>query len=113
MDRKQATPTTIEFWRLPRVSQATGLGESTIRKLVRQKRFPPPVRLTPRTTAWRSDKVLQWAAERELLTVAGKVPQPSPWLKEAGKKAAEIKRHAKAISSPKRGRRARQEARHA
>jgi prophage regulatory protein len=100
MDRKQATPHPLEYWRIHRVSQVTGLGVSTVKKMVREKRFPPPVKLTPRTSTWRSDVVLQWGAERELLTKAGMAQNPSPWLKEAGKKAAEMKRRAKATPLP-------------
>ncbi len=70
------------------MSQVTGLAPSTIRKEVRLNRFPAPIKPTARTSAWRSDKVLRWMEERENLTREGKVPLSSPWLKEAGKKAA-------------------------
>ena len=52
-----ATPRLVEparvFARLPTVMQATGLGRSTIYRLVASGGFPPPVHLGPRAVAWR------------------------------------------------------------
>ncbi len=52
------------FLRLPRVRALTGLSESSLYELVRARRFPTPVQIGPRTVAWVSDEVRQWAAER-------------------------------------------------
>ena len=52
--------------RLPIVIQATGLGRSTTYKLVAEKRFPAPVRLTSRAVAWRRGDIEQWTGERPL-----------------------------------------------
>ena len=47
--------------RIRAVQEATGLGRSTIYRLVKQGRFPGPVKpLGSRTTAWRSSEVLAW-----------------------------------------------------
>jgi prophage regulatory protein len=50
--------------RLPAVIQATGLGRSTIYKLVAESKFPAPVRLTARAVAWRRWDVERWTSER-------------------------------------------------
>ncbi len=52
--------------RLPTVIQATGLGRSTIYKLVAEEKFPAPVRLTSRAVAWRRGDIEQWTSERPL-----------------------------------------------
>ena len=54
--------------RLPIVIQATGLGRSTIYKLVAEKKFPAPVRLTSRAVAWRRGDIERWTSERPLAT---------------------------------------------
>ena len=54
--------------RLPIVIQATGLGRSTIYKLVAEKKFPAPVRLTSRAVAWRSGDIERWTCKRPLAT---------------------------------------------
>lgn len=41
------------FARLPAVMQATGLGRSTIYRLVASGAFPAPVHLGPRAVGWR------------------------------------------------------------
>jgi prophage regulatory protein len=50
--------------RLPTVIQATGLGRSTIYKLVAEKKFPAPVKLTGRAVAWRRGDIERWTEER-------------------------------------------------
>ena len=54
--------------RLPIVIQATGLGRSTIYKLVAEKKFPTPVRLTSRAVAWRRADIERWTSQRPLAT---------------------------------------------
>ena len=44
--------------RLPKVLELTSLGKSTWWKGVKDGRFPAPVHLTPRTTAWRAVDIL-------------------------------------------------------
>jgi len=40
---------------------ATGIGESTIYRLVKQKEFPEPIRLTkPAISVWLSDDIQRW-----------------------------------------------------
>jgi prophage regulatory protein len=52
------------FARLPAVTKATGLGRSTIYRLVANRAFPPPVHLGPRAIAWRWTDLEQWSATR-------------------------------------------------
>lgn len=50
-----------QLLRLPDVSHATGLGKSTIRRLVNQGQFPAPIRLVyPRISVWKSSEVQGW-----------------------------------------------------
>lgn len=59
------TPTRL-FARLPTVIQATGLGRSTIYRLVATGAFPPPVHLGPRAVAWRWSDLHQWSESRQV-----------------------------------------------
>jgi predicted DNA-binding transcriptional regulator AlpA len=54
----------MSFLRLPEVKAVTGLSKTSLYALVREKRFPAPVRLGPRAVAWVKSEVRQWAAER-------------------------------------------------
>jgi len=52
------------FLRMPAVVHMTGLGRSTIYRLVAEENFPPPVRLAKRAVAWRRVDVETWSAGR-------------------------------------------------
>jgi prophage regulatory protein len=52
------------FIRMTSVTRLTGLGRSTIYRLVAQRRFPSPVRLTSHAVAWRLADVERWSEER-------------------------------------------------
>ncbi len=53
--------TEIRLLRLPDVSHMTGIGKSTIWRLIQNKEFPEPTRLTkPSITVWRSDDIQDW-----------------------------------------------------
>lgn len=56
------------FARLPTLMQATGLGCSTIYRLVSKGAFPPPVHLGPRAVAWRWSDRDQWSESRRVDT---------------------------------------------
>lgn len=62
--RDAAEPARLLFARLPTVIQATGLGRSTIYRLVASGAFPRPVHLGPRAIAWRWSDLEQWSATR-------------------------------------------------
>ena len=59
-----SSPDEVIFLRLPKVKALTGLSKSSLYELIRAKSFPAPVQLGPRTVAWVSCEVRQWAAER-------------------------------------------------
>ena len=50
--------------RLPVVLQVTGLGRSTLYKMVAEDAFPAPVKLAKRAVAWRQDDVRRWTSAR-------------------------------------------------
>jgi prophage regulatory protein len=52
------------FLRLPKVKALTGLSKSSLYDLIRAESFPAPIHLGPRTVAWVSAEVKQWAADR-------------------------------------------------
>ena len=50
-----------KFLRLAAVVAATGLGRSTIYRLIAQGDFPRPVQiLGPRTVAWPESEIVEW-----------------------------------------------------
>jgi len=63
--QQMAMPARI-FARLPTVIQATGLGRSTIYRLVANGAFPPPVHLGPRAVAWRWSDLDRWSESRRI-----------------------------------------------
>jgi prophage regulatory protein len=52
------------FLRMPTVMRMTGLGRSTIYRLMADQRFPSPVRLGPRAVAWRRVDLERWSENR-------------------------------------------------
>jgi len=50
--------------RLPVVLRVTGLGRSTIYRLIADGSFPAPVRLGPRAVAWRWSDLDRWTQSR-------------------------------------------------
>jgi prophage regulatory protein len=52
------------FLRLPTVVKRTGLGRSTIYRLIAEHQFPPQLRLAGRAVGWRSSDVQRWAESR-------------------------------------------------
>jgi len=52
------------FIRMPAVVRMTGLGRSTIYRLMAENKFPSPVRLAKRAVAWRRIDLDQWSAGR-------------------------------------------------
>jgi prophage regulatory protein len=52
------------FVRMAAVVRMTGLGRSTIYRLMAEDKFPSPVRLAKRAVAWRWVDLQQWSAGR-------------------------------------------------
>jgi len=57
------TPPT-PFMKLPTVMRWTGLGRSTIYRLIAARKFPAPVVLAIRAVAWRLSDLERWSADR-------------------------------------------------
>jgi prophage regulatory protein len=53
-----------QMLRLPAVLKVTGLGRSTVYRMVAEHTFPAPVKLAKRAVGWRHDDVQQWTAGR-------------------------------------------------
>jgi prophage regulatory protein len=54
----------VKLLRLPAVEERCGLRKTAIYDLVKRGKFPAPIRLTERTSAWSSQAVDGWIAER-------------------------------------------------
>lgn len=52
------------FLRMPMVVRMTGLGRSTIYRLIAKDMFPVPVRLGDRAVAWRRSDLDRWSDDR-------------------------------------------------
>jgi prophage regulatory protein len=61
---RSAVKTARLFARLLAVIQATGLGRSTLYRLVASGTFPRPVHRGPRAVPWRWSDLEQWSATR-------------------------------------------------
>lgn len=55
---------TALFVRMAVVVRMTGLGRSTIYRLMAEAKFPPPVRLSKRAIAWRRADLERWSEAR-------------------------------------------------
>ena len=63
--------------RLPSVISATGLGRSTIYRLMADGGFPKPVRLAPRAVAWRRVDIDEWTTARPVVAHGRPGPKQS------------------------------------
>ena len=52
------------FFRMPMVMRMTGLGRSTIYRLIAEHKFPSPVRVGDRAVAWRRADLDRWSEAR-------------------------------------------------
>jgi prophage regulatory protein len=60
----QSVDSQATLLRLPTVMHKTGLGRSTIYKLVSTNAFPAPIKLTTRSVAWLQREIDIWVASR-------------------------------------------------
>lgn len=63
--------------RLRQVIDLVGLGRDAIYTRVRQREFPPPVKLGLRASAWRASEVQEWINSRPRSTAASPNPRAS------------------------------------
>jgi prophage regulatory protein len=61
---RQASELPTLFLRLPTVMKLTGLGRSTIYRMVAANTFPSPVRIASRAIAWRRADLERWSESR-------------------------------------------------
>ena len=54
-----------EFFRMSSVLHMTGLGRSTIYRLIAKRKFPPAVKLSDRAVGWRRNDIADWMSTRE------------------------------------------------
>lgn len=54
------------FVRMTAVRQMTGLGRSTIYRLMAAQQFPSPVQLSTRAVGWRLSDLEQWSRARKI-----------------------------------------------
>lgn len=59
---------TLLFLRMRAVTRMTGMGRSTIYRLVAQDKFPSPARLANRAVAWRRTDLERWSEARPSVT---------------------------------------------
>ncbi|WP_439825373.1 helix-turn-helix transcriptional regulator [Aeromonas caviae] len=55
---------TPSFERIAAVTARTGVPRSSLYRLIKQGRFPSPIKLSERSSAWRSSDVDAWIAAR-------------------------------------------------
>lgn len=61
----QYNKTTTGFMRLPEVLKLIPVGKSTLWAGVKSGRFPAPVKLGPRVSAWRREDIQAWIESRK------------------------------------------------
>lgn len=64
----QVEATAPFFLRMPTVMRMTGLGRSTIYRMIAESKFPSPVRLGTRAVAWRRTDLDRWSEARPVVT---------------------------------------------
>lgn len=52
----------------PQVTEMTGLVTTSIYRMMREGKFPLPLKLSPQCVRWRSDEITAWAESRERAT---------------------------------------------
>ena len=57
---RETFPMPDALLRLPQVLARVPVGRSTLWQMVRESRFPKPIKLGPMTTAWRASDVDAW-----------------------------------------------------
>jgi len=63
-NQSEAIDSLAPFLRLGDVLEKTGLGRSTVYRMVAERTFPAPVKLAKRAVGWRQEDVRQWAIGR-------------------------------------------------
>ena len=53
------------YIRLKELAPMLSLAKSTIYRLIKENKFPKPIKLTERTSVWRLSVINEWVKERE------------------------------------------------
>jgi prophage regulatory protein len=64
--------------RLPQVMHLTGLGRSQIYALAQAGKFPKPIKISERCSAWPESRLLTWIADRIAEAEHSKKPGAAP-----------------------------------
>jgi prophage regulatory protein len=62
--------------RLRKVLELTGLGRSTVYRMMSERTFPSPVKLGRRAVAWKSADVEQWTLSRPPISEPPRITGP-------------------------------------
>jgi prophage regulatory protein len=65
-DDSAIPPALPMFLRMPTVIRMTGLGRSTIYRMIAEEKFPKSVRIGERAVAWRQIDLDRWCQSREV-----------------------------------------------
>ena len=61
----QVSNSNVRLLRMPAVVAITGISEGSVYRLVREKKFPQPVRVAvPKMTVWPSDVIDKWVQDQ-------------------------------------------------
>ena len=65
-DISAEAPAVPTFLRMPTVIRMTGLGRSTIYRMIAEEKFPRSVRIGERAVAWRQVDLDRWCQSRDV-----------------------------------------------
>ena len=63
--------------RLRKVLEVTGLGRSTVYRMMSERTFPPPLKLGRRAVGWKSADVEQWTLSRPPIAEPPRITGPN------------------------------------
>jgi prophage regulatory protein len=64
MKKNDPLPRLDRFIRQPEVSSRVGFGNGTLRKLIRDGEFPPPIKLSSQAVGWLESEVNDWMQKK-------------------------------------------------
>lgn len=67
----------MKILRLRRVLEKTGMGRSSVWRMVKEGTFPAPIKLSPRMVGWVEEEVNDWLVEKTRIR-EGSARRPVP-----------------------------------
>lgn len=55
-----------QILRLPQVCSKVGLGRDALYALIREKNFPPPIKITKKASGWTESEIDLWIKKRSM-----------------------------------------------